>query len=166
MPYQESELFPYDVTDLSSFDALVVAPHPDDEAIGCGGVIAHHVRAGRRVKVLFLTDGGQGDLQGRYGGDYRILRQQSAREALGILGVTEYEFWNYGDRSLYQERFEVQVRLYDAISAFSPTIIYGPSGFELHPDHRTVFEMLWEAKERNGLPLALYECLVPLVPTS
>jgi LmbE family N-acetylglucosaminyl deacetylase len=165
MPHQESEIFPYDVTDLSSFNALVIAPHPDDEAIGCGGVIAHHIRAGRRVKVLFLTDGGRGDFQGRYGDEYRTLRQQSAREALGILGVADYEFWNYNDRSLYQERAEVQVRLDQTISAFSPSIIYGPSGFELHPDHLTVFEMLWEKKERNRLLLALYESLVPLIPT-
>jgi LmbE family N-acetylglucosaminyl deacetylase len=165
MPRHESEIYPYHVTDLSSFDALVIAPHPDDEAIGCGGVIARHVNGGSRVKVLFLTDGGMGDFEGRYGDEYRTIRQQSAREALDILGVADYEFWNYGDRSLYQKMAEMQVRLDKTINAFSPSIIYGPSGFELHPDHLAAFEILWEKKERNRLPLALYESLVPLIPT-
>jgi len=36
---------------------LVIAPHPDDETLGCGGFIARQARAGRRVHVLFVTDG-------------------------------------------------------------------------------------------------------------
>lgn len=36
---------------------LVIAPHPDDETLGCGGLIARQAAAGRRVHVLFVTDG-------------------------------------------------------------------------------------------------------------
>ena len=39
---------------------VVLAPHMDDETLGCGGTIARHVRAGAQVTVIFLTDGRRG----------------------------------------------------------------------------------------------------------
>ena len=39
---------------------MVLAPHMDDETIGCGGTLARHVRAGASVTVVFLTDGRHG----------------------------------------------------------------------------------------------------------
>jgi LmbE family N-acetylglucosaminyl deacetylase len=43
---------------------LVVAPHPDDEVLGCGGMIAWHAARGDAVAVLELTDGAGGDPKG------------------------------------------------------------------------------------------------------
>jgi LmbE family N-acetylglucosaminyl deacetylase len=42
---------------LDAVDILVFAPHPDDEVIGCAGVIQHALQAGKRVRVAFSTDG-------------------------------------------------------------------------------------------------------------
>lgn len=38
---------------------LIIAPHPDDETLGCGGLIVRERKAGRRVHIAFLTDGSQ-----------------------------------------------------------------------------------------------------------
>lgn len=62
----EPDIYPYSVSDLSRKDALVIAPHPDDESLGCGGSIAKHIKAKSRVKVIFLTDGDKGDFEGRF----------------------------------------------------------------------------------------------------
>lgn len=36
---------------------LVIAPHPDDEIIGCGGTMAQHVEKGDRIFVIYVTSG-------------------------------------------------------------------------------------------------------------
>src|SRR5687767_6864064 len=43
---------------------MVVAPHPDDETLGCGGTIAKHAAAGDQVEVLIITDGGASRARG------------------------------------------------------------------------------------------------------
>jgi len=68
---------------------LVVAPHPDDETLGCGGLIARQAAAGRRVHVLFVTDGeasheGHPELQPA---DLGRQRRDEAVAALGELGI-------------------------------------------------------------------------------
>ena len=40
---------------------LVLAPHMDDEILGCGGTLRKHVRAGAGVTAVFMTDGRRGD---------------------------------------------------------------------------------------------------------
>ena len=44
--------------------ALVVAPHPDDEVAGCGGMLIAHREAGQDVHVVVLTDGARGNPTG------------------------------------------------------------------------------------------------------
>src|SRR5258708_3020411 len=73
----ESKAIPYEANDLGGEQLLVLAPHPDDEVIGCGGVVARHLRDGRRVQVIVATDGaeaGEGD------------REAESREGLAVLG--------------------------------------------------------------------------------
>lgn len=43
---------------MTPVDLMVVAPHPDDEVIGCAVVIQQALAAGRRVRVAFMTSGG------------------------------------------------------------------------------------------------------------
>ena len=56
--------------------ALVLAPHQDDEVLGCGGLAAQLAAAGGAVRVLFLTDGGGGTeaVEGRDA--YRLRRRR------------------------------------------------------------------------------------------
>jgi LmbE family N-acetylglucosaminyl deacetylase len=164
MSQNESDLYPYSVTDLSPKDALIIAPHPDDESLGCGGSIVKHIKAGNRVKVIFLTDGDKGDFEGRFGENYVSMRRQSAHKAMEVLGVQDYEFWGYEDRNLYLAEKEVMDRLPHTIETFSPSLIYVPSPFEAHPDHRTSFKVVWELRKKVGITVALYEVLMALYP--
>ena len=77
-------------TSVESFGpTLVVAPHPDDESLGCGGTIALMARAGLPVHVLFVSDGtGSHRDSPTYPPErLRALRETEAREALARLGL-------------------------------------------------------------------------------
>lgn len=114
---------------------LVLAPHPDDESLGCGGAIALHHRQGDRVKVVFATDGAAGDPLGYYKDcDYRELRRAEARRAASILGIDELVFWDYPDGKL-TEAHDLGERLRTLLTTDRPDILYRPSTLEIHPDH-------------------------------
>src|ERR1700744_3098512 len=68
---------------------LVLAPHPDDESLGCGGLIAACVAAGRMPLVAILTDGvGSHPNSRTYPPDrLREVRTQEVRQAVGFLGL-------------------------------------------------------------------------------
>jgi LmbE family N-acetylglucosaminyl deacetylase len=164
MVKQEPDVYPYTVTDLSGNDALVIAPHPDDESLGCGGSLVRHIKAGRRVKIIFLTNGDKGDFEGRFGKEYIEIRKKSAQKALDILGVMDYEFWGYGDREFHMAVQDVRVKLSRTIEAFRPSLIYAPSPFEAHPDHKGAFEVIWHLKEQFDITIAFYEILMAIYP--
>lgn len=114
---------------------LVVVPHPDDEAVGCGGAMIQHSDQGDHVKVVFVTDGAAGDALGYYAGhDYPELRREEARRAGAILGVHELVFWNYPDGKL-SEAHDLAQRVAALLEADHPDVIYRPSTLEIHPDH-------------------------------
>src|SRR5687768_13703045 len=77
---------------------LVISPHPDDEAIGCGGVISKHVREGEIVEVIFLTSGEKGG-HGRTPVETIVQREKEARDAAKILGISAVHFWREPDGS-------------------------------------------------------------------
>ncbi len=160
----ESELYPYSVTDLSQKDALILAPHPDDESLGCGGSITKHIKSGSRVKVIFLTDGDKGDFESKFAEDYVKIRRQSAQKAMEVIGVNDYEFWSYGDRNLHLTEEELVDRLFHIVEAFSPSLIYAPSPFEVHPDHRATSKMTMRIFEKTRITVLFYEVLMALFP--
>src|SRR5690349_12478109 len=93
MAIPEAEAIPFEPLNLRGERLLVLAPHPDDEVIGCGGLVALHLREGRAVRVVVATDGGQAGEPAE--------RQRESRAALASLGGgAEIEFLNFPDRAL------------------------------------------------------------------
>jgi len=80
-------------------NVLVVAPHPDDEALGCGGAVLAHVDAGDQVKVAFLTSG-EGGLATYPVDEARRVREEEASKAATVLGFSDVSFLRLRDGSL------------------------------------------------------------------
>ena len=74
---------------LEAGPVLILAPHPDDESLGCGGLIAACCEAGSPPFVLVLTDGAGSHPHSRTHPPERLatLRQQEARHAVACLGL-------------------------------------------------------------------------------
>lgn len=155
----ESDLTPYTaIQSLPAHAVLVLAPHPDDEVFGCGGAVACHVRCGVAVNVVILTDGARGS------GDV-ATRCRESRAAAQVLGYGAPEFWGLPDRGLQYTEALVQ-RLAVQIESANIDLVYAPSPWEVHPDHRQTALLAAEAVQRVGVPvrLAFYEVGAPLRP--
>jgi hypothetical protein len=84
-PVIEAEAIPYEPAQLRGERLLVLAPHPDDEVIGCGGLVAQHLRERREVRVVVATDGAQAGTP--------MTREEESRSGLAVLGeVASIEF--------------------------------------------------------------------------
>lgn len=144
--------------------ALVFAPHPDDEVFGCGGAIMRHIEQGAAVCVIIVSNGAYGVSEDQTAA-YTSQRRQESIAAARILGYGSPVFWQYRDRQIrYDEKLIQEVSA--AIRETDADLVYAPSVFEMHPDHRMLAMAVIEAVRRIGkhIRIALYEVGVPLHP--
>lgn len=163
-PLDESFYMPYSAdVRIGRGRALVLAPHPDDEVLGCAGTIMRHLEDGDPVQVHILTDGALGAPAGT--ADVIGLRESESRAAAEVLGYGEPVFWRWPDRGLSRMQ-ELPDRLAKLIREFRPDLIYAPSWWEIHPDHAVLSRAVTTGVGRGGFAarLVLYEVGVPLQP--
>lgn len=162
----ENLLIPYQATTtIPCNKALVFAPHPDDEVFGCGGTIMRHLEQGKVVEVIIVSDGAYGAESVEARNQYTLQRQEESQSAAKILGYGAPVFWSYPDRKVsYGEKLIQDILA--AIEHSQADLIYTPSIFEVHPDHRSIGMAVIEAVRRMGksLRLALYEVGMPMRP--
>lgn len=127
---------------------LVLAAHPDDETIGCGGALLLHRRRKDPVRVVFISDGKAGDPDNfNTGQNLTILRRREARAAAKKLGVRELEFWNYPDGALSGAR-GLTDRLIKLFKKTKPRLLYRPAADDPHPDHGALGRAIERALRR------------------
>lgn len=114
---------------------LVVAGHPDDEVLGCGGTIARHASEGDIVQVIFMADGVSSRVSAS---DYDLSqRNASAENAANILGVSQTHYLGLPDNRMDTVPFlEIVKQLEDLILDISPEVIYTHHHGDLNVDHR------------------------------
>jgi LmbE family N-acetylglucosaminyl deacetylase len=147
-------------------NVVIIAPHPDDEAIGCGGAICLHHAAGDRVAVVFLTSGELGLKTLPKEEAWRVREAESA-EAAGILGVASIEFLRQPDWYVTDGIAEAAGALRPILAREQPGLIYVPHPLEWHRDHQAALPVLREALAPLAAGAAhprlrLYEVWTPL----
>jgi LmbE family N-acetylglucosaminyl deacetylase len=147
---------------------LVVAPHQDDESLGCGGAIALLRQAGVPVHVVFTSDGSMSHPNSKQYPAERLvkLREEEAVEALQILGVpvTNITFLRLKDSrvpALNSNGFEEAVDLMQTLlNRIQTQTILVPWQRDPHPDHRATWQITHMAMQRANLPIRKLEYLV------
>lgn len=141
---------------------IIVAPHADDESLGCGGVIALLRKFNLPVHILLLTDGTLSHPNStEYPSDkLRDLREEEIIEAAKCLDVTPENliFCRYKDRQLPDqdsEDFESAVKNISKIfEILKPQSVFVPWRRDPHPDHRSAYNLIKKANENAA---KLYE---------
>src|SRR5438874_13551460 len=138
---------------------MLIAPHPDDEALACSVILQKAVRAGAAIRVVYVTDGDdnpwpQRALEKRWRLSaldrkrWGKLRRAEALAALGVLdiGPADIQFLTLPDQGLtdllLRDCNSALTRIAQLIDDWSPTDILAPSIFDIHPDHNAVAVMM------------------------
>jgi LmbE family N-acetylglucosaminyl deacetylase len=150
---------------------FVIAAHPDDDTIGCGGMMARVADAGGALRIAYLSDGSRSHPGSRRFSPARIakLREDEARAALAILGIRDEPlFFRLPDGMLdsidAQERSEAVARLTREIAAFEPEVVLAPWRRDPHPDHMASAAIVSDALAGLERPprLVSYEVWLPI----
>jgi LmbE family N-acetylglucosaminyl deacetylase len=120
---------------------LVLAPHPDDDVIGCGGTLSKHVAAGSHVTSVYLTDGGRGDPECGDPAQVARVRRQEAEAAAEVLELNDLVFLNGPDGALAPVP-ELIRALQRVLTDRQPDLVYVPFFLDPHPDHRATNDVL------------------------
>jgi LmbE family N-acetylglucosaminyl deacetylase len=138
---------------------VLIAPHPDDEALACSVILQKAVRAGVAIRIVYVTDGDDNPWPQRaVERRWRLspsdrerwgkLRRSEALAALRVLGVhpADVQFLALPDQGLtdllLRDCNSTLTRLIQVIDDWSPTDILVPSLSDIHPDHNAVAVMM------------------------
>lgn len=150
---------------VTSRNAMIFAPHPDDETLGCGGLIALKRSQGEQVWVVLLTNGEASYLYDRTANKTTLpqTRLQEAQRAMAILGVSSSHLFclNQPDGQLVnlpepQQQSLVQ-NLFELIETYQPEELYVPHQLDVHADHEATYGLVKQALARSSCSATLWQ---------
>lgn len=125
-------------------DITVLAAHPDDVELGCGGTVAKHIAQGRKVGIIDFT---RGELGTRGTPE---IRASEAAAAAAILGVAVRENLGLKD-GFFQNDPEHQMAVIRAIRKYKPQIVLANAVHDRHVDHGKGASLAHDACFLSGL---------------
>ncbi len=125
-------------------DILVLAAHPDDAELGCGGTIAKHVKMGHKVGIVDFT---RGELGTR--GTIETRASESA-ESFKILGLSARENLGLPD-GFFKNDKEHQLAVIQAIRRYQPEVVLANAIYDRHSDHGKGASLAYDSCFLSGL---------------
>jgi len=123
---------------------LIVAAHPDDEVLGCGGTIARHAEAGDQVNVLIVAEGATSRQQQRDRTQATLELSnlaKAAQRAGEILGAKGVELLDLPDNRLDSlDRLDLIKEIEMRLARHQPQVVYVHHAGDVNVDHRRLHE--------------------------
>ena len=139
---------------------FVIAPHPDDETIGCGGAILKMIRQHIDVRILLLTDGGNGV---RPHEDAEV-REREFERAMEVLGIKHIYRFGFKDGKLAESYILMRNELENYIKKDRPRLIFAPYIFDFNKDHQCAVKALIELRKiMISTDIMMYEVWTPIL---
>lgn len=139
---------------------LVIAPHPDDETLGCGGLIARQAANRRAIRVLYLTDGeashrGHPILADHHVGKMRRGEAINALTTLGVANASEVARFLAApdgelDRLSVERRSALRTAIADELRAVRPVVVCVPYQADGSSEHVAAYAIAREALAEAG----------------
>jgi len=126
---------------------LVIAPHPDDEVLGCGGTIAKHTNNGDVVHLCIVTKGYYPD----WSYEYLKNRPSEIEESTRILGIKKFHLLDFPTAKLDNiPQKDLNDSISEVINKVKPAVVYIPHRGDIHQDHRIIFHSALIAMRPNS----------------
>ncbi|HJP17878.1 MAG TPA: PIG-L deacetylase family protein [Nitrospinota bacterium] len=144
---------------------LVLAPHPDDEAIGCGGTLLRLTKNGCYGETIFFTNGMKSETDARK--EIAKIRRNEALKGSEKLGIKKCHFLNQFDSRLKSDKNSVSFVL-SRLNDLKPDLVLTPFFIDNHPDHRETARILAVAASKyyQNFTYCCYELWSTLIPNS
>jgi LmbE family N-acetylglucosaminyl deacetylase len=120
---------------------LVISPHTDDGELGCGGTIARFVEEGNSVHYVALSSCEKSVPEGC---PSDILKRE-VKKATKVLGIEKPYLFDFEVREFPKFRQAILDTLIDLRTSIKPDMVFAPSSFDTHQDHRTIYEETYRA---------------------
>lgn len=114
---------------------LIIAPHLDDEVLGCGGSASALAAEGCEVRVMFIAHRVYNHEYCEQQMETELRHMEAARK---ILGIGESVFFDQPDEQLYRYLREIIIRMEEYVQEWKPDTVYSPFYNDNNQDHRTV----------------------------
>jgi LmbE family N-acetylglucosaminyl deacetylase len=116
---------------------IIITPHPDDETLGCGGTIQRHLKEGDEVHWLIITK-----MNGHSFSKEQINKRKCELEEVDkAFGFTTTIQLDYHAAELEKANFsELVSNIGEVIKKISPTHVYVPYRYDIHSDHKVVYD--------------------------
>lgn len=122
---------------------LIVSAHPDDDILGCGGII-NRFHSQARFKVIFIGEGSTCRFDSPDSPEAQralVTRTHCAKQSLDFLGISDYKFYDLPCGRLDQEpQIKINKIIEKEIKSFEPDTIFTHSNLDSNKDHSKVYD--------------------------
>ena len=148
---------------------LIIAAHPDDEILGCGGFLAKY--GGNNTRIVFVAEGSScrfnaNEINEKHVSNKIAERNDFCVKSLATLGITDIKFYNFPCGRLdIMPIIDINKLIESEIKDFKPQTVLTHSEFDNNNDHRIVYRSTMMAT-RPGIFIGLDKVISYEVPSS